>query len=373
MVRGLGRTVLIVGVSTRAAADSAARAGFDVTAIDAFGDLGQHPRVRALSMARDLGRRFTAPAVARAARAIEGDAVAYLSNFENHPAAVRALAAGRTLLGNSPEVLRRVRDPRELARVLGSLGFAVPEGERLLLKPLRSGGGQGVRAWRPGTPVPGGYHLQPLVDGVPGSISFVAAGGRSVPLAVCRQLIGESAFGASGYRYCGSILERCDRALLERAGALADAVSAAYGLVGVNGIDFVVRDGVPVAIEINPRWSASMELVDRASGAPVFAAHAAACTSGELPASDEAAPPPAAAFGKAIVFARRAVTVGGTGSWLEDDGVRDVPRPGESIAAGRPVCSVFATGIDGAACHDALVAKAGEVYAQLARWQEVVA
>ena len=35
--------VLVAGVSTRAAAESAARAGFRVTAIDAFGDLDQHP------------------------------------------------------------------------------------------------------------------------------------------------------------------------------------------------------------------------------------------------------------------------------------------------------------------------------------------
>src|SRR4030095_5614913 len=63
------RHVLIVGVSTRAAAESAARAGFRVTSIDAFADLDQHPSVRALSMTRDFGRRFTPAAVARAAPA----------------------------------------------------------------------------------------------------------------------------------------------------------------------------------------------------------------------------------------------------------------------------------------------------------------
>ncbi len=70
--------LLLAGVSTRAAAESAARAGFTVTALDAFADVDQHPDVRALSMARDFGVRFTSPAAARAARAIESDAVAYL-------------------------------------------------------------------------------------------------------------------------------------------------------------------------------------------------------------------------------------------------------------------------------------------------------
>ncbi len=49
--------VLIAGVSTRAAAESAANAGFTVTALDAFGDLDQHPSVRSLSLPRD----FAAP------------------------------------------------------------------------------------------------------------------------------------------------------------------------------------------------------------------------------------------------------------------------------------------------------------------------
>ena len=108
--------VLIAGISTRAAAESAARAGFAVTAIDAYADLDQHASVRSLSLRRDLGAPVSAHAAARAARSIACDAVAYGSSFENHPRAVGLLAAGRALWGNSPEVLRRVRDPRPARR-----------------------------------------------------------------------------------------------------------------------------------------------------------------------------------------------------------------------------------------------------------------
>src|SRR5262245_55257120 len=111
--------VLIAGVSTRAAAYSAARAGFAVTAIDAFGDLDHHPSVNVLSIPRDLGEPFSARAVVRAAAAVDCDAIVYVANFENHPSAVEALAAGRALWGNPPEILRRVRDPVLLARALG--------------------------------------------------------------------------------------------------------------------------------------------------------------------------------------------------------------------------------------------------------------
>src|ERR1041384_6950784 len=110
--------VLVAGVSTRAIAASAARAGFDVTALDAFADRDQPPAVRAFSVSRDFHVAFTAPAAARAARPIDCDAVAFTSPFENHVHAVESLARGRRLWGNTASTLRAVRDPVRLATAL---------------------------------------------------------------------------------------------------------------------------------------------------------------------------------------------------------------------------------------------------------------
>jgi uncharacterized protein len=396
--------VLIAGVSTRAAAESAARAGFRVTAIDAFGDLDQHPAVTA----RAVSGKFSAHAAARAARDIACDAVAYLSNFENHHRAVARLAAARALWGNSPADLQRVRNPFIVTQAFERRGFAVPivisrdpgspeplnpgTLERLnsewLLKPVSSGGGRGVRRWRTGTRVPRGCYLQEFVEGAAGSVTFAAAGGRAVPLGISRQLVGESSFGASGYQYCGSILvcageeaeDATEGSIFDDACGLSHAAADEFGLVGVNGIDFIGRGGRAYAVEINPRWSASMELVEHAYGLSVFGAHAAACASGVLPAFDLAAARRGArTIGKAVVFARRSVVVGDSAEWLsflaapDLPAVRDIPQPGEGIAAGRPVCSVFAIGRDMATCHAALVQRAEEVYARLAAWSREVA
>jgi predicted ATP-grasp superfamily ATP-dependent carboligase len=379
------RHVLIAGVSTRAAAESAARAGYRVTALDAFADLDQAPSVRALSLPRDFGVPFSAAAAARASRALDADVVVYGSGFENHPSAVRLLACGRELWGNSPDVLRRVRHPRLLADELRQRGFSTPnvhEGRSepdlsidWLMKPRASGGGHGIRPWRPGMRVSARHYLQQRVEGTPASVVFVAAGGRAVPLGVSRQLCGDWAFGARGHRYCGSILTTPASAqwpggLVEAACALAAAVAQAFGLRGVNGIDFVARGAVPVAIEVNPRWCASMELVERAYGISVFAIHAAACAGKTLPAFDLHAPLPGpTAWGKAVVFARRDVVAGDTRPWLDDPDIRDVPRAGERIAAGRPVCTVLAKEVDHRACYEALVARAESVYARLAQWK----
>jgi hypothetical protein len=395
-------------LSTRAAAESAARAGFAVTAIDAFNDLDQHASVRSLSVPRELGVPFSAQAAARAARSLECDAVAYLSSFENHLEAVSTLAVGRSLWGNPPAVLGHVRHPLRVMQALRRRGLAAPDvtmtsgvlstddtptpGEELrprpyamssneargwLLKPLASGGGLRVRPWRRATRPPRGCYLQEFVDGTAGSVAFVAAGGRVVLLGVSRQLVGEHAFGARRYRYCGSILGPAgdpqfarDEALVEAASVLARAVAEEFGVVGVNGIDFIARDGIPCAIEVNPRWCTSMELVERAFGLSIFGAHASACTIGALPEFDFGrARSGANAVGKAVVFARQDVAIGDTRSWLPDPTVRDVPRPGERISAGQPVCTVFAVGRDGAACYGALVARAERVYAELAAWE----
>jgi len=365
--------VLLVGVSTRAMAESAALAGFAVWSVDAFGDLDQHPDVRAVSLPRDVGAPFSVDAVVRAAERIETDVVAYLSPFENHPAAVERLARGRALWGNSASVLRRVREPGVVSR-----GVGVSNSDRWLVKPCASGGGHGIEWWSPGNPVPAGSHVEPFIDGEPGSIVFVAAGRDLMPLGLTSQLVGDRSFGATGFRYCGSILHNTSNAhhrsqLLDSALHVARRVVAEFELVGVNCIDFVARDGVAVPIEVNPRWSASMELVERAHGLSVFGMHAAACAAGELPRFDLTRPNGTTVSGKAIVFARHDVTCGDTTAWLGDSTVRDVPHSGEQIPAGRPVCTIFAAGASPDACYDGLVARANRVYEILESWASVPA
>ncbi len=378
--------VLVAGVSVRAAAESAARAGFVVTAIDAFADRDQHPAVRALSVPRDFGQSFTASHAARAAGNESCEAVAYLSPFENHPHAVQALARGRILLGNPPSVLRRVRDPRQLeqvlrARALPALWTSVassvlgsPNGSTALVKPLRSGGGHRIRRWTAGERLPRGSYLQEYAAGVPGSIVFVANGRTMVPLGLTRQLIGLDAFAATGFRYCGSIVTAEDAgggaALFRSACEIARALVEEFGVVGLNGVDFIERDGTPHAIEVNPRWTGSTELFERLHDTSIFRAHADACVSGIQPRLDPARAVAPGAIGKAIVFARHAVTIGDTQPWLADADIRDVPHAGERIDMGQPVCTVFASGRDAASCLAALEHRAAELSAQLTMWGE---
>ena len=118
---------------------------------------------------------------------------------------------------------------------------------------------------------------------------------------------------------------------------------------------------VPFPIEVNPRFSASMELVERAAGVSLFALHRDG-SAGRL-----GSPPgrPREVVGKAVVFARHDVRVGDPRRWGVE--LADVPHPGELIAGGRPICTVFARGRDGDACTAALVEAARRVYRGIAR------
>jgi hypothetical protein len=342
--------------------------------VDAFGDLDLRSCAQVIAIRREDGG-FDPSAAAARARKLPAEAAAYTSNFENHPSAVAVLAAGRRLLGNPAPVLERVRDPMELMLALRRHGFQTPvtraraprpgaAGPRhWLLKPRRSGGGHGTSAWRPGRQVRRHQYLQERIAGTPGSVVFLADGRQALALALSRQLVGETAFGARGFRYCGSLmggrLFDAEAGLFGQASAMADVVTRQFGLVGLNGIDFIARAGVPWPIEVNPRYSASMELLERQGLIPIFALHADACA-GRFP---EAPPPPAGrVFGKAVVFARRAVTAGETRRWLRDPEIADVPHPGERIPRGRPICTVFASGKTADACLRALASKAAAIY-----------
>jgi predicted ATP-grasp superfamily ATP-dependent carboligase len=302
---------------------------------------------------------------------------------------VEALGRGRDLWGNRPEVLRRVRDPFVLMPALQAAGFRTPlihrtapdrAGLDLLVKTLASGGGQGVRPWVHGRRLPAGTLLQERISGVPASVTFLALRGTVLPVGLSRQLVGDAAFGATGYRYCGSLVAwhgRADGALefapgtAARAHALAAAASAAFGLVGLNGLDFIATEDGPVPVEVNPRWCGSLEPMDRRLPSPLFAAHVTACQ-GTVPARLD---PPAAApvLGKAIVFARQSVNVGDTQPWLDDPDIRDVPHPGDWIQAGSPACTVFAEAESPEACYRALVGRARRVYGDMHGWREASA
>src|SRR5262249_11969286 len=130
---------------------------------------------------------------------------------------------------------------------------------------------------------------------------------------------------------------------------VGSALGHSFGLKGLFGVDCVLRDGVPYPLEVNPRYTASVEVIEYATGLPALALHRQAFEP-DAPAPAPP-PPPSGVIGKAILFARAPLRFPERGTWrswaASFPGVEvmptfaDVPQPGAVIEAGKPILTLL--------------------------------
>jgi predicted ATP-grasp superfamily ATP-dependent carboligase len=375
----------IVGASARAAAASAARAGFCPLAADLFADAD----LRAIAT---TARITPYPeGLLDWLRTVEPAAWMYTGALENHPELVEQMAWIAPLWGNSGDVLARVRSPWELARALEAADLLFPEtrsspdglpqdGSWLAktyrgasgsgVKELSETGRQGDRETRRETAV-GALPESPClplslspclcfqrrVTGTSCAAVFVAAPGSASLLGITRQLVGEAWLGAHGFQYAGSIgpwpISEVALATITRIGQV---IAERFELLGLFGVDVVIEGDTVWTIEVNPRYTASVEIVERVTGSKAIAMHAEACNNFQLPSirvsSGSAVANSKPCHGKAVLFARcdleiskqfAAATLAGSleKPWPSHG---DISPAGTPIQAGRPILTLFAEG-----------------------------
>lgn len=381
--------LVLLGASVRSLAESASRAGWAVHAADLFCDLDLQAASRqAVAVAHGDGALVAGypwSLLTAAARFPPAAAWAYSGALENHPDLVDAIARTRPLAGNTAAVVRQLRDPAELAAAARAAGLDFPEtlcsphdvatDGTFLVKPLASAGGRGIRLWTPqaacehaALPAVASSAIQcwqRVIAGSPLSASYCMGQGFARLIGVSRQLLGEPWCHAGRYAWCGAVVVRfpgslpmVDRLIapLER---LGDVLSSRFQPVGLIGVDLVVdTTGRLMVIEVNPRPTASMELFERSGAGSIAGHHMEACgfaTPFIRPLEPPASPQPAATWAKAVLFAPRHIPISQelidglaeeTTSWTQADGgwpaLADIPRPGQVLAAGTPVLTVFA-------------------------------
>jgi uncharacterized protein len=357
----LSMKILVAGVSVRAMVESAIHSGYSVLALDAFGDRDLRALAETHSLHRDVHVRYGAEELFSASRRLAFDAVVYISDMENHPEILSRWALDCRILGNPPQVVKSVRNGALLFTKLRSAGFSAPEtvfcGDELeidpkrrwLIKPLLSGGGHSIAFLQKARLPDSQYMLQEFLPGKPCSISFIANGRECVVIGITEQLVGLRVLGSQGFRYCGSILpcpEAIDpevgKRILDQARLLAAFLTKEFGLTGANGIDVMLDGDFITLIEVNPRYSASMELIERAYGLPIFDLHVKALLDGTLPdflleeqwiRCDF--------FGKAILFAEREIGAPDTQDWHSRN-LHDIPDSMERLPKGGPICTIIA-------------------------------
>ncbi len=298
------------------------------------------------------------------------------SGFESHPRLLKDGHARLPLLGNAPDTATLARTPQRFYARLAQLGIAhaevrpEPPADELAqwyFKDAHASGGWHVRpaARAPRRRGPGSY-FQRRLDGPPMAALVLADGARWRLVGITHQIV--RAVGVKPCLYFGGIgPAMLEPPSLARLQAMLDRLVPAFELRGLNGIDFILVGGEPVLIELNPRPTASLALLDPAVGGGLLRAHVEVCRGARLP--DHA---PASAEqgvrGQEVVFAPRALAVDRllADAFCARPWLRDRPQPGTRIARHGPVCTVLAE----AATEDEVRATLGARRAEIERLLE---
>jgi uncharacterized protein len=358
--------ILLVGVVTREMAQSAVAAGYKVISLDYFGDSDQPTAAEVYSLARDFSSEPDLKNLVIAAKTLAGkaDKIVVGAGLENE---IELFEIGdeESYWTNSLSSVQKVRDPLVLSGLLSETvlrlpktilpGDSLPISGKWLVKNNRHSGGLGVRDWDAETMLQEKEVLQEKMDGQLMSACFVANGQQALLIGLTLQYAGVPELGAPPFAWCGNIAPYKESELEKSISGAVQHLTKETGLVGVNGIDFILHEGVPFLLEVNPRWTGSLELFERLYGMNMFQIHVEACQ-GKLP---ESLPPLPIqqVLGKGILYARHDLILDDTSGWKKM-GIADIPHSGETIPAGTPICTIFSEGIEINEGWDRIVRKA---------------
>ena len=352
----------VASISARMLAEAARDDGFEVAALDLFGDadtrkacarwqsIGEPARLE-IDGARLLPALEALALGRRVAGWIAG------AGFEGRPDLLERGAALLPLIGTQADAMRRLRDPQVFFDFLDAHDIEHPavrmtapqDAAAWLVKDAHGCGGWHIRrASEPGAvPLAAAdrhRYFQREVPGRPMSATFVANGSDAAVLGF-NQLIVRPLAGRPCV-FCGAVGPVSLPAVVAaRVTAAVRAIAAEFSLRGLGSLDFMLDGEAVDVLEVNPRPPASMALY--ASRRGVVAAHIRACIQGVLPHwPAQAANDPV--HGTEVVFAPRRL-------WLDEAAAKrlathgdrhDLPAVASAFEAGDPLCSVSADGAD---------------------------
>lgn len=332
--------VLVAGFATRHVARSASIAGCEVYAVDHFCDQDlawyTHDSIRFEELPDIV------PAIEEMCSRHTIDLVVVTSGAES-------LEIDIPICGTSAEKASKFLDKLEIQHFFESLEIPTPRivGEGTfpaMIKPRTGAGGWRNRVvhdrgdlelWKETFENPP-YISQEVVRGVPSSVCCLVNGSKAVAVAVNEQILrgGEN---ACAYGFSGSVTPYISPHSDEMI-RYAERIAAASGCRGTVGIDFMAGDEV-WAIEINPRFQATLDTVEMATGWNLFSRHVDACQ-GRLP---DKRPPPIRYAVRSILFAEKDMEIEKDLKRLHP-AVADIPWPKTAFEEGQALISVYGWG-----------------------------
>ncbi|QDS87904.1 hypothetical protein EC9_20870 [Rosistilla ulvae] len=334
-----------MGATARAAAQSARRSGLRVAAIDLFGDRDLRDvcdRWSPLRSDRSLTEQLAGESV---------DAVVPLGGLESRLQELDALRETHRVFGATAQQIRQLNDPAWLDRAAQVAGLARPPrcthkpspASGWLFKRALSTGGLGVfiADSMPADSDPDDW-FECQIPGRSFGVNFLASRDRVDWIGVAASL--RSRQRPKPFQYEGSIgLPMLPDSLQQRLQRLAEYIVQETQLRGLFGIDVIVDPAQRIwLLEVNPRWTASMELFDHGSTS-LLQLHVAACQEEEVAAIETSK----TLMGKRVLYADRPIHF--VYQRLRDAipaaiQIADVPTENSEIPQGQPICSLIVLG-----------------------------
>jgi len=382
------QNLLVLGIDVVALATSAKKAGYQVYAVDYFGDqdlinvckenysiLKQRPGKTCGRLTRDFKPASLLKLTRKLVKRRNLDGVLLSSGLDDSPDVLAEINDLVPILGNSVKVIAKVRDKIEFFQQLKRLNIACPrtalagdiqELRRLakdirypiLIKPTEGLGGFGIRKARNFQELKTIYKhfntfnnkvlIQEFILGTPASISFMSCDRRAVAISLNEQLLGMRKLGQTEpFGYCGNIVPlRTNEVTRKKCIAIVKKLAQHFTLVGSNGVDLVIsKEAIPYVIEVNPRFQGTLECIERVFRINMVDTHLKACLRGILPKMKQKT---ATFCTRLILCAHRRLVAPNLNGFKQ---VRDIPLSEVIIEKGEPVCSIV---VEEASRHSAL-------------------
>lgn len=394
--------VVVIGASCRAVAQCASREGFRPYALDAYVDRDllecaeAHP-LESISTAESIAADSPVPASRYGPSGSSpvderwvGLPLLLAGGMENDPEGVDRWIDQGLRCGVNGSQIRVLRDPVMWRRWAEASGLRTPE--TLLHAPPRhelfenaagdsdsvwlckmrhSAGGMGISYFDPlhnpcthandgfSPQMSLGRYWQRRVPGLSVGVTMISDAAKTQYLGAARAIQSHETWGPTPFAYRGSIGPwTLDATWLEPLAKFGETVRAETGLLGLWQADFIVDELGLWLLEINPRWSASMELLADTNRHTLIRWHLAALRGESIARVERLSS--STWLGKSIVYSPTEVTPetsqlealwhrrwnGWSQEWESDWLVADIPNTCATIPPGVPIATCMASGRD---------------------------
>ena len=365
---------MVIGVNTRPIVKSVKALGLKTIAVDCFGDVDLRECADAVFSLRSAELKVQPKGSKgsslfqlslHALEAHNVDAIILTSGMEHDSAFIRELGKRAKIIGNDTTRLETCKNKEKLFYIADKLGIPYPLTRRVrkrdealevardigypvVLKPAFGGGGIGIKLVRSPDELERFFrrvllagdneslYVQQYIRGIDASTSILSNGDEAKCLTVNEQVIGDKRLGAPRpFGYCGNVIPLNKPEFEGEIAEYSRAICEEIGLVGSNGVDFVLSDR-PYLMEINPRFQNTVDCVEGLLGINLVEEHVRACR-GEVGKYRQ----PRGNSAKLILYAKRGVEIP---DLTKISDIVDITPEGSIVRKGHPICSVLKFG-----------------------------